>query len=121
MRLALAIMALCLSVGCTSEQQPVPVARGSQAAFVTTRAGQRVCAIHRVPLRASIAYGTKDYAPGSNTMIISDPIGERARRVQENPNALPDSESLRRDREHYVPISVTYCPVCQSIVYSPLP
>ena len=116
MRVLLIMLAALSAAACGTEgdrnitqRRPPPI--------IISASGQKVCAIHEVPFKVAPGYGTEDYAPGSNVITCVHAIGEPADLERRNPNALPYTQSLRRDKLHTVPITVEYCPRCQNAVY----
>lgn len=109
------ILALMSTAGCAStHDRETP---RNRVTTIVSPAGQKLCAIHRVPLKVARGYGTENYAPGSDAIVLAHATGEPAELMGQNPNALSLTQSLQPDRLHTVPITVEYCQRCENAVH----
>ena len=115
MRCFFLTLAVVSGAGCAAP--PDQAITRDRPPIVVSASGQKLCAIHGVPLKVRPGYGTENYAAGSDVIVLAHATGEPAELMRQNPNALPLTQTLYRDRLHTVPMTVEYCPRCQNAVY----
>jgi hypothetical protein len=101
--MSVAVLAAFVGGGCMNCE------RLAQNPTITSSAGQKLCARHRVPL-ITVAGWLENRAAFHDALYMQAVVEEC------NPNSILPSDSLQRTRRYSIPTKISYCLLCEKAV-----